>query len=57
MEDYVNLTACQMTNDIVSLKEQCSIRWLSLTCAVTAIRANLPALLMELDEDAARGNT
>ncbi|MEW8544162.1 MAG: hypothetical protein AB2693_11565 [Candidatus Thiodiazotropha sp.] len=44
-------------NDIVSLKEPCSVRWLSLTRAVTAIKANLPALLMELDEDAARGNT
>lgn len=43
-------------SDIVSLKEPCSVRWLSLTRAVKAIKANLPALLMELDEDAARGN-
>ena len=44
-------------NDIASLKELCSIRCLSLTHTVMAMKANLHALLMELDENAAKGNT
>lgn len=41
-------------NDIVSLKVPCSVRLPTLTCTVKVIKANLPALLMELDKDVAR---
>lgn len=39
-----------------SLKEPCSVRWLSLSRVVKAIHANLPSLILELDEEAARNN-
>ncbi|XP_070546128.1 uncharacterized protein C17orf113-like [Ptychodera flava] len=37
--------------DFLSLKQPCSVRWLSLSRAVKAIKCNWPALIMELDED------
>ncbi|XP_070546167.1 uncharacterized protein C17orf113-like [Ptychodera flava] len=38
--------------DFLSLKQPCSVRWLSLSRAVKSIQSNWPALVMELDEDA-----
>ncbi len=44
-------------DDYVSLKEPCSVRWLSLSRAVDGIKSNWPALIMELDEEvSARAN-
>ena len=42
--------------DIKSLKQQCAVRWLSLHRAVSAIKDNWPALVLELTEEAEEGN-
>ncbi|XP_070548742.1 zinc finger protein 862-like [Ptychodera flava] len=46
------------SEDVLSLKEPCSVRWLSFGRAVKGIYDNWPALVMEFDEEAAqRDNT
>ena len=44
-------------SDFQSLKEPCSVRWLSLSKATESIFANWPSLLLALEEESARGNT
>lgn len=46
----------QDVDDYVSLKHPISVRWLSLGKAVTAVRSVYPALVLELEEEARRGN-
>ncbi len=43
-------------DDIVSLKQPCSTRWLSLNKAVKGIYQNWAALCIQLEEDAVNGN-
>ena len=50
------LHAALSDDDFVSLKEPCSVRWLSLTKATESILLNWPSLVLELDEETARGN-
>ncbi|KAL2101958.1 hypothetical protein ACEWY4_003719 [Coilia grayii] len=50
------LSAILTDEDMISLKQQCAVRWLSLGKAVSAIKKNWPALIMELSEEAANGN-
>ncbi|XP_077983943.1 uncharacterized protein C17orf113-like [Glandiceps talaboti] len=42
------------TEDVLSLKEPCSVRWLSFGRAVKGIYDNWPALVMEFDEEASQ---
>ncbi|KAM4590951.1 zinc finger protein 862-like [Odontesthes bonariensis] len=50
------LSATLTDEDMTSLKQQCAVRWLSLGKAVSAVKKNWPALIMELSEEAANGN-
>ncbi|KAK5861548.1 hypothetical protein PBY51_022938 [Eleginops maclovinus] len=50
------LTAELHDEDMVSLKQPCAVRWLSLLRAVKAMKHNWPAVVMELTEEALRGN-
>ena len=43
-------------NDFQSLKEPCSVRWLSFTKATKSIDVNWPQLVLALGEEAARNN-
>ena len=43
-------------SDFQSLKEPCCVRWLSLSKATESIFANWPSLVLELEEESARGN-
>ena len=43
-------------SDFQSLKEPCSVRWLSLSKAIESIFANWTSLMLELEEESARGN-
>ena len=43
-------------SDFKSLKEPCSVRWLSLTRAVDSIYSNWPSLVLCLEEERVRGN-
>lgn len=42
-------------DDVLSLKQPCATRWLSLERAVKGIRGNWACVIIELDEEAARG--
>ncbi|KAM4551083.1 uncharacterized protein C17orf113-like [Odontesthes bonariensis] len=50
------LTAELHDEDMVSVKQPCAVRWLSLHRAVKAMKHNWPAVVMELTEEALRGN-
>ncbi|CAM4347987.1 unnamed protein product [Leuciscus chuanchicus] len=51
------LTAALSGEDMVSLKQPCTVRWLSLHRAVEAMKHNWAAVAMELNEEAVGGNT
>ncbi|CAM4543814.1 unnamed protein product [Leuciscus chuanchicus] len=51
------LTAALSDEDLVSLKQPCAVRWLSLHRAVEAMKHNWAAVAMELNEEAVGGNT
>uniref|UniRef100_A0A9J8ACM9 C17orf113 probable zinc finger domain-containing protein n=1 Tax=Cyprinus carpio carpio TaxID=630221 RepID=A0A9J8ACM9_CYPCA len=51
------LTAALSDEDMVSLKQPCAVRWLSLHRAVEAMKHNWAAVVMEINEEAVGGNT
>ncbi len=50
------LTAALSDEDMTSLKQPCTVRWLSLHKAVKSMKSNWPALVMELNEEAVGEN-
>ncbi|XP_077863433.1 zinc finger protein 862-like, partial [Saccoglossus kowalevskii] len=50
------LTAAMSDEDFSSLKEPCSVRWLSLSRSVASLDKNWAVLYLELGEEAARNN-
>ena len=53
-ERLKELTSVLSDDDFTSLKQPCSVRWLSLQRAVDSLRQNWPAIVMELGEEASR---